>query len=91
MAPSVARMRRRFPFEGDRYYIALAMRLPGTGEILFILLLCLVVFGGSKVNWIGDMLGGFVRNLRRGLKNDDRIALKPTDEPSPRDDNRPTG
>ena len=52
------------------------MRLPGTGEILFILLLCAVVFGGSKVNWIGDQLGGFVRNLRRGLKNDGRIDVR---------------
>lgn len=60
-----------------------AMRLPGTGEILFILLLCAVVFGGSKVNWLGDMLGGFVRNLRRGLRNDDRIALRPADPKDP--------
>lgn len=67
------------------------MRLPGTGEILFILLLCAVVFGGSKVNWFGDMLGGFVRNFRRGVRNDDRIALRPADDAPPKGDDRPAG
>lgn len=52
------------------------MRPPGMGEILFILLLCAVVFSISKVNWMGDVLGGFARNFRRGLKNDDRIAVR---------------
>lgn len=53
------------------------MRAPGVGEMLFILILVLVVFGASKVNPIGDAIGGFMRNLRRGLRNDDRIAVKP--------------
>lgn len=66
------------------------MRLPGAGEILFILLLCAVVFGGSKVNWFGDMLGGFVRNFRRGVRNDARIDVRPADAP-PRDDDHPEG
>jgi Sec-independent protein translocase protein TatA len=62
------------------------MRAPGLGEVLFILILVAVVFGASKVNPIGDTLGGFVRNFRRGLRNDDRIAVKPapderTDKP----------
>lgn len=57
------------------------MRLPGTGELLFILLLCLVVFGGSKVNWFGDKLGGFVRNLRRGAHNDPRIDVRREGDP----------
>lgn len=65
------------------------MRLPGTGEMLFILLLCLVVFGGSKVNWLGDQLGGFVRNLRRGLRNDDRIVVRKTEGDGPGE--RPEG
>lgn len=54
------------------------MRAPGLGEVLFILILVAVVFGASKVNPIGDAVGGFIRNLRRGLRNDDRIAVKPT-------------
>lgn len=53
------------------------MRAPGIGEVLFILILVAVVFGASKVNPIGDAIGGFVRNFRRGLRNDDRIAVKP--------------
>ena len=30
------------------------MRTPGLGEILLILVLCAVVFGASKVNWMGE-------------------------------------
>ncbi len=60
------------------------MRPPGAGEILFILLLCAVVFGASKVNWMGDVLGGFVRNFRRGLKNDDRITVRRADDEAPK-------
>lgn len=52
------------------------MRLPGTGEILFILLLCLVVFSGSRVNAIGDAIGGFLKGLKRGISEDDRIEVK---------------
>ena len=62
------------------------MRAPGLGEVLFILILVAIVFGGSKVNPIGDAVGGFMRSLRRGLRNDDRIVVKPdaaerTDKP----------
>ncbi len=53
------------------------MRIPGLGEILLILVLCAVVFGASKVNWMGDVFGGFMRNLRRGMRNDPRIEVKP--------------
>ena len=60
------------------------MRAPGLGEVLFILILVAVVFGASKVNPIGDAVGGFMRNLRRGLRNDDRIVVKP--EPTERTD-----
>ena len=63
------------------------MRAPGLGEVLFILILVAVVFGASKVNPLGDALGGFLRNLRRGLRNDDRIAVKP----SPPDDTAKPG
>jgi Sec-independent protein translocase protein TatA len=53
------------------------MQLPGTGEILLILLLCLVVFGGSKVNPLGDLVGGFMKGLRRGMSDDPRIQVRP--------------
>lgn len=61
--------------------ISPAMRPPGSGELLFILFLIVVVFGGSKINPIGDALGAFWRNLKRGMKSDDRIAVRPADEP----------
>jgi Sec-independent protein translocase protein TatA len=55
------------------------MRLPGLGEILLILLLVAMVFTGSKVNAIGDALGGFVKGWRRGLSEDERIKVRPTE------------
>ena len=55
------------------------MRPPGYGELLFILVLCVVVFSASKVNPMGDALGAFWRNLKRGMKSDDRIAVRPAD------------
>ena len=56
------------------------MRPPGAGEMLFILILVLVVFGASKVNAIGDALGAFGRNFKRGLRSDDRITVRPAPE-----------
>lgn len=55
------------------------MRPPGSGELLFILVLCVVVFSASKVNPMGDALGAFWRNLRRGAKSDPRIEVRPAD------------
>jgi Sec-independent protein translocase protein TatA len=60
------------------------MRPPGTGEFLLILILCVVVFGASKVNPLGDALGRFWRNLKHGARNDDRIAVKPDDDDAPK-------
>lgn len=56
-----------------------SMRAPGTGEILLILILCAVVFSASKVNVLGDALGRFWRNLKHGMRDDPRIAVKPRD------------
>ncbi len=56
------------------------MRPPGTGELLFILLLCVVVFSASKVNPMGDALGAFWRNLKRGARSDSRIEVRPADQ-----------
>jgi Sec-independent protein translocase protein TatA len=55
------------------------MRFPGTGELLFILVLVVVVFSASTVNPMGDALGAFWRNLRRGAKSDPRIDVRPAD------------
>ncbi len=60
------------------------MRPPGTGEILFILVLCVVVFSASKVNWMGDVLGAFWRNLKQGARSDDRIKVRPADDDTQR-------
>ncbi len=52
------------------------MQPPGFGEIVFILVLCAVVFLGSKVNPIGDAVGGFIKGLRRGMTEDKRIQVR---------------
>lgn len=62
------------------------MRLPGTGEILLVLLLCLVVFGGSQVNVWGDVLGAFMKNLRRGMSEDKRIEVRQAPPDPPKND-----
>lgn len=63
------------------------MRFPGTGEVLLILLLCVVVFAGSKLNAIGDLVGSFMKNLRRGMSEDERIQVRRADdEPRAPDD-----
>lgn len=59
------------------------MRTPGTGEILLILLLCVVVFSASKVNALGDAVGAFWQGLRGGSKPD---ALPTQPDERPRDD-----
>jgi Sec-independent protein translocase protein TatA len=56
------------------------MKLPGTGEILLILLLCVVVFTASKVNSMGDALGALF-GRKRAPKTDDRISIRPVTPP----------
>ena len=43
----------------------------GGQELLVILLIVLVLFGGSKIASLGDGLGKGIRNFRRSLKDDD--------------------
>jgi hypothetical protein len=51
------------------------MRWPGTGELIFIFLMCLVVFVGSKVNPMGDALAALWRRLVAGEK----VTTRPSD------------
>lgn len=57
-----------------------AMKLPGTGEILLILLLCVVVFTASKVNPMGDALGALFRR-KPAPKTNDKISIRPVTPP----------
>ncbi len=68
------------------------MKLPGTGEILLILLLCVVVFTASKVNPMGDALGAlFRRKPAPAPKTDDRISIRPVTPPENTGDSSTSG
>ena len=49
--------------------------IPGTGEIILIVLLVLIVFVGEKVGAIGDAIG----RARRGKTEDERIGVRDAD------------
>jgi sec-independent protein translocase protein TatA len=43
----------------------------GLPELLFLFLIVLVIFGGSRLPALGKGLGDGIRNFRRGLKGDE--------------------
>jgi len=43
----------------------------GFPELIFLFLIILVIFGGSRLPALGKGLGDGIRNFRRGLKGDD--------------------
>jgi sec-independent protein translocase protein TatA len=51
----------------------------GIPELLVVLMILLVVFGGARLPQIGDALGRAARGLKRGFASDDRIEVAPTD------------
>lgn len=53
------------------------MRL-GTMEIILIVVLALVLFGGSKLAGVGKALGQSIRDFKKEVKSDD--DKKPEDE-----------
>ncbi len=53
--------------------------MPGTGEILLILVLVFIVFFGEKVGVLGDAIGRAREEFRRGKSDDNRIEVRPAD------------
>ena len=51
------------------------MRL-GTMEILLILVLALVIFGGGKIAGVGTALGQSIREFKNEVKSDDKAEEK---------------
>ena len=49
----------------------------GIGELVLIVIILLVVFGGAKLPQIGDALGRAIRNFKRGVVSDDKITVTP--------------
>ncbi|MFO0695646.1 MAG: twin-arginine translocase TatA/TatE family subunit [Polyangiales bacterium] len=51
----------------------------GMGELLIILVICLLVFGAGRLPQIGEGIGKAIKNLKRGLNTDDDIDVTPRD------------
>jgi sec-independent protein translocase protein TatA len=47
----------------------------GFGELVLIVIILLVVFGGAKLPQIGDALGRAIKNFKRGVSENDKIAV----------------
>ncbi|MGD0838718.1 MAG: twin-arginine translocase TatA/TatE family subunit [Polyangia bacterium] len=59
----------------------------GTGEIVLIILVVMIVFGASKLPQLGDGLGRAIRNFKRAVQGGSEIevaAKKPEIDPSGR-------
>ena len=49
----------------------------GTGELIVVLVVVLLVFGAGKVPELGDGLGKAIRNFKRSLHEDPAIDVTP--------------
>jgi sec-independent protein translocase protein TatA len=45
------------------------------GELVIILAIVLLIFGASRLPQIGEGVGKAIRNLKRGLSNDEEIEV----------------
>ncbi len=63
------------------------MGIPGTFELILILAVVVLIFGGRKLPEIGSALGKGITNFRRSLQGKDEIDVTPEtkkdDEPKP--------
>jgi sec-independent protein translocase protein TatA len=53
----------------------------GTPELLLILLIVLLLFGGRKLPELARSAGSSVREIRKGLNEGDETVQKQTDQP----------
>jgi sec-independent protein translocase protein TatA len=63
------------------------MGFPGTFELILILAVVVLIFGGRKLPEIGTALGNGIKNFRKNLQKKDEIDVTPQtkkdDEPKP--------
>ena len=52
----------------------------GTGEIILIFLVVMVVFGATKLPQLGDGLGKAIRNFKRAVSTQGEIDVTPKKE-----------
>lgn len=55
------------------------MGIPGTFELILILVVVILIFGGRKLPEIGAALGKGIRNFRKSLQGQDEIDVTPKD------------
>ena len=48
----------------------------GISELLVVLMILLLVFGATRLPQLGEGLGRAIRNFKRGLASEDRIAVR---------------
>ncbi len=60
----------------------------GTIELLIILALAFLIFGGKKIPELSKGLGRAVRNFKKGLREPAAIDITPKKEEKPREDER---
>jgi sec-independent protein translocase protein TatA len=53
----------------------------GISELIVILLILMLVFGASRLPALGEGLGKAIRNVKRGLAQNEHIQVTPTDAP----------
>jgi sec-independent protein translocase protein TatA len=58
----------------------------GVQELLIVLVIALIVFGGKNLPRIGSDLGRSIRNFRSAVSQPDPIDVKPVEEPGDRRD-----
>jgi sec-independent protein translocase protein TatA len=56
------------------------MGIPGTFELILILAVVVLIFGGRKLPEIGAALGKGITNFRRSLQGKDEIDVTPKDQ-----------
>jgi len=55
------------------------MGIPGTFELILILAVVVLIFGGRKLPEIGAALGKGIRNFRKSVQGKDEIDITPKD------------
>ncbi len=52
----------------------------GTGEIILILVVVMVIFGSTKLPQLGDGLGKAIKNFKRSVGGQNEIEVAPKDK-----------
>ncbi len=60
----------------------------GTGELILILVIALVIFGGSKIPELGAALGKGIKNFKKGLASVDEDESEQKEIKAPRSQDR---